>query len=189
MTASVGFDYSSKTFYWAVTQYDQVLNHGRQDMPLEPEPNKLLKFYQDTKSLICALSAEYDLIYTWIEQPFVNSRSPKAGQMLMRTATYLEIASLEALLTPVTVHPGTWRKKVFGNGRPSDTKATAIKYCADKLSYEPPTLGKTARAKNLDHNFADAACIAHYGQLMQEEHTMFEKQGAELWRLDNLRTG
>lgn len=190
MTAAAGFDYSGKIAYYAVVDKVSVKTSGSLEMPSTADPTELLGFFNKLEDLIETLDDEYHLPYIWIEQPWVNGmKFPKSGMMLMRMATFLEIAALEATTPPVTVHPGTWRKKVFGNGRPADTKKAALAYCENVLEYEVPTFGKTARAKAKDHNFADAACIAQYGYLMQQEHEAFTAQGAELWKLDDLRTG
>lgn len=56
------------------------------------------------------------------------------------------------------VEPATWRKAVYGNGRPQDPKTTAIHYYIAATGVVPET-----------HDEAEAYCIARYGLAMEKK--------------------
>jgi len=186
MNPAVGVDYSATQVYLTVVNEEVMASIT---LILPTDDSGKLAFFQNVIEVLESWDNEFGLPYLWIEQPFVNGKFPRPGMLIQRMATFLEIASLQALISPVFVHPGTWRKRLFDNGKPKDAKERAIAHVEEVLHYELPTLGKTARAKNKDHNFADSACIAHYGHLMQKENSVFNSSGEEIWSLDNPKTG
>lgn len=91
----------------------------------------------------------------WIEEQFPAGRNIRAGQKLVRIQAFIEIAALDAGVEPCFVHPGTWRKLVYGNGRPDDPKERARQVAKEILGFE-------ARHKN-EHNICEGMLIGYYG--------------------------
>jgi hypothetical protein len=93
----------------------------------------------------------------WIEEQFPAGRNIRAGQKLVRVQAFLEIAALDAGIEPCFVHPGTWRKLIYGNGRPDDPKERARQVAKKILGFE-------ARHK-VEHNICEGMLIGFYGHL------------------------
>lgn len=107
----------------------------------------------------------------WIEQPFVaGGRFPQVALQLVRTAAFLEAAAQDAGIEPCFVHPLTWRKRVYGNGRPDDTKQRARDGAKELLGFE-------SRYKN-QHNQAEGLLIAYYGYLQHHPEAFLEESTA-----------
>lgn len=104
-----------------------------------------------------------------IEEPWINGQVfPRSAVLLTRMATFIEIACLDTNYVPVYVHPLTWRKKVYGSGRPKgDIKKLAMGWVMSEYDFTPQ-----------DHNYAEAILIASYG--IQEESS-----GSEELQVDN----
>ena len=163
---TIGCDYSSSTLYLACLNNLKV--HAIASLNIEDLCHSL----DPLKALLHSYHFEYESkreIY--IEQPWVNGiRYPRSGLMMMRSATILEVVTIESGLKPVFVHPLTWRKLLFGNGRPSDPKATAVNWVKENCHYDVPVFGKTGKGHRADHNFAEAIAIAHFGEINSSQN-------------------
>jgi hypothetical protein len=152
--ASIGVDYSGSVAYLGVVKNDRVLATSTINLGDSP-----YTFFHTIKAWLKTIYEEHDTNpELWIEQPFVvGTRFPQVALKLVRTATILELAALEAGIEPCFVHPGTWRKKVYGNGRPDDLKQRARDTAKKLFSFE-------TKYKN-QHNICEGLLIAHYGQI------------------------
>lgn len=158
---TLGVDYNSGTISLSCVNDPKVLATASLDI------TNLALSIPVVKRLLQALLGEFTLDNKiWIEQPWVNGKQfPRSGLMMARTAAIIEVIATEIGIEVNFVHPLTWRKELYGNGRPKDPKNTAVKYVEEHFQYKVPTLGKTARSQKPDHNLAEAICIAAYGQL------------------------
>lgn len=128
---------------------------------MEPRRNALRLLHVTLQFYVSHFGADGEL---WIEGSWVNgSRYPRSGLMMARTASTVESIALRAGLNPHFVHPLTWRKGVYGNGRPANPKTAALKFVKETLHYDLPVMGSSGRGSKLDHNYAEAIAIACYG--------------------------
>lgn len=169
MSAVIGCDYSSAQVYLAVTENDKVLNLGSINTAFG-NADDYRRAFALMKAMLWELWASYDTVKKiYIEEPWVNGvQFPRSGMMLMRTATFIEIATIELNLEPVLVHPKSWRKVVYGTGGIKDAKVAAVNLVQSKFDYKLPVMGATGRGKKPDHNFAEAVLISYYGSLQEE---------------------
>lgn len=150
----IGADLSGRVIYLAVTNGTKVLNTLNLDLSVD-----LLGSFNILQEWLTTLQLELrthkDI---FIEEPWVNgSHFPKAGMMITRTATILEVAAVTCDYRPILVHPGTWRKAIYGNAKQLEYKELARKTVLNMFGYE-------TKHKN-QHNTAEAALISHYGWL------------------------
>lgn len=164
MTASIGVDYSSQVLYLACVDNSKV--HSVSSIEL----TNTLWAFQALKTLLEHFRTSYNAENrVCIEKPWVSGMMrPKIGLMMTRSATIMELAALEAGFEPCFVLPPVWRKEVYGSAKFSDQKAQAVQYVEARFDYKLPVMGKTGRGKIPDHNFAEAVCIAAWGQLTKE---------------------
>lgn len=152
-SAIVGVDYAGAAAYLACTQDREVL--ASQELRIG---DRLYSFFHDLQDTLLLWKAEYNLIpELWIEDQMPVGRNIGAGQQLAAMKRTLELAGLEVDLEPCFVHPGTWRKLVYGNGRPYDPKEHAREMAKEIFGYE-------ARHKN-QHNICEGMLISRYGWL------------------------
>lgn len=155
--SSIGADFSGSAAYIGVVKGHTVL--ATSSIRLMDSP---YTFFHTIQNWLGTVYKEHNTEpKLWIEQPFVaGSRFPQVALKLVRTATILEIAALEAGLEPCFVHPLTWRKKVYGHGRVDDIKERARTTAAELLGFETK--------HKIDHNICEALLIAYYGSIVDE---------------------
>lgn len=155
--AAIGVDYSGSAAYLGVVKGDKVL--ATCTIKLADSPHTFFHVIQDWLKTI---HEEHNTLpELWIEDYWINGKVfPKTGQIMARTATILEIAALEASIEPCFVHPGTWRKWVYGNGRPDDLKERARRVAKELFGFD-------SKFKN-QHNMCEALLIAHYGSTHEQ---------------------
>lgn len=155
--SSIGVDFSGSAAYLGVVKGHTV--QATVSIRLMDSPYTFFHTIQNwLKTVHEEFATEPKL---WIEQPFVaGSRFPQVALQMVRTATILEIAALEADLEPCFVHPNTWRKKVYGHGRPDDLKERARNTARDVFGFDTK--------HKIDHNICEAILIAHYGNIVDE---------------------
>lgn len=163
----LGVDYSGSEVYIAVANHNKIPHTVKLKLAGSTAAQRLL-FWQNIGTTLKTLHEEFkchDIVF--IEEPWIaGNHFPKAGQMLTRTATFLEIACIYHHLEPRFVHPMTWRKAIYGTAKPQDPKGTAVGWVKENLDLEVPVMGATGRGKKPNHNFAEAAIIAIYGERM-----------------------
>lgn len=152
--ATIGCDYSAKEAYFSIVEDEKVLQTAK--VVLKGDLSEQRRDYLDALTKVlnsftqnCQINDEL-----FIEQPWVaGSRFPMTAIQLARNCAYIEVAALAAGFDVRFVHISTWRKAIYGNGKPTDTKGTAIAWVLYNLGFE---------TKN--HNYAEASCIAQYGE-------------------------
>lgn len=156
---TIGADLSSTTLYLAVVENTKVLATAKLQI------TDLASDFNWVRNILRCYRDEYDVWQIHIEAPFVNGAVfPKSGMMLMRSATILECAAVDTNMESIFLHPLTWRKLVYGNGRPKDTKAAALEYLAQHFDFQLPTTKPKGGIP--DHNVAESILIAHAGWLL-----------------------
>lgn len=150
---SIGCDYSSQDAHIAVSDGETVLHfvkvHLAGDLS-EQHSEYFHRLIATFETLIEEFKCEPIL---WIEEAWVNGfRFPQAALKLARNAAVIELSAAEAKMEVRRVHISTWRKEIFGNGKPQDPKGTAKAWVLYNLGYETK-----------DDNKADAACISVFG--------------------------
>lgn len=156
----VGFDYSSSAAYFGIVSDNKVLAYGKiavKDYHDTVECYNLFLMLKDLfRGMINMHQIDPDV---FIEQPWINGKVfPRSAVLLTRMATYIEIAALSVGLHPIFVHPLTWRKKIYGNGRPKgDVKKLALATVDKEFNFIPK-----------DHNYAEAILISQYGNILEE---------------------
>lgn len=156
--AVLGADYSAGAAYIALVRGKVVLHTATLHVDKDPK-----SFFFLLVNWLRAIDEEFDVNPDfYLEMPWVrNDNYPHAGVAMMRTATFIEIACYEVGFTPVLASPGTWRKAVYGNGRPKgDLKELARETVREKFGFE-------TKFKN-QHNICEAILIAHYGGLVDD---------------------
>lgn len=154
---TIGCDYSGTVAYFAVSNGERVLHTAK--VKLEGDLASQRRNYLDMLTKILD-SMKYgyscqEIMY--LEQPWVaGNHFPQTAIKLARNAAYIEVAGLAAGLDVRTVHISSWRKEIYGNGKPTNAKGTAIEWVLYNLGYETK-----------DHNYAEAACIAVFGERQQ----------------------
>ena len=166
-TPHIGCDYSGKVISLAVVEGSKVKAIANLQVGED-----LRTSYQLLKDYFRNAYDEYSCCYeVIIEKPWMRQVSGVRGDtglFTMRTATILELAVTECNMVPVFVYPQTWRKGVYGNGRPKDTKVAAIDFVQEEIGYTLPVMGKTGRGSKSDHNIAEAILLAYYGNKIHE---------------------
>lgn len=171
MIPTVGIDYSASQVFFAVFRDDQVLFHTEFELPLSSSRDAKWLYFLDLKNAFEKAHWAFNIDRkVYIEEPWVRwNKRPLSGLQLMRTATYLEIAALQAYCEPVFVNPGTWRKAVYGTGRPDDAKELARRTVLDRFGFETKF--------KYQHNICEAILIAYYGNLQQLKDDYNESGG------------
>ena len=156
---SVGADYSSKAVYLASVSDKIVLRTST----IEIQNNNIELFLRELEDELRNFHWMHNNKYIWIEQPWVETLlRPMSGLQLARMATYIEVVAIRmARLIPQFVHPGTWRKEIYGNGRPKDAKELARQFVDDKFNFKTKY--------KYEHNICEAILISHYGNLQAEK--------------------
>lgn len=160
---TIGCDYNAHGFSIGVTKGPKVLQCGTINLnedDVKTSFDLLVKYLQSLQYHHLAS------LNVYVEKPWMRSVQGKRGDtglFTMRSATILELAVYQANMNPVFVYPQTWRKVVYGHGRPEDTKLAAIEYVQEELQFDLPVMGKTGRGNKPDHNIAEAICISIYG--------------------------
>jgi Holliday junction resolvasome RuvABC endonuclease subunit len=152
---SIGVDYSAQEAYLALTDaYSEKVLHTVKLKLAGDLPEQRRAYLDNLTRMFASLIENFELnMVLWVEQPWVaGNHFPNTALKLVRNATYIEVAALAAGLDVRFVHVSTWRKAVFGNGKPQDPKGTAVAWVLYNLGFE---------TKN--HNSAEAACIGFYG--------------------------
>lgn len=161
MIPTVGIDYSASQVFFAVFSDEQVLYDTEFELKLNSSAHDMNLYFLQLKNAFekaCYIYGVDRRVY--IEKPWVRwNHRPLSGLQLTRTATYLEIAALQAYCEPVFVDPGVWRKAVYGNGRPDDAKELARRTVLDRFGFETKF--------KYQHNICEAILIAYYGNLQQ----------------------
>lgn len=159
---SIGADYSATQVWLAVLDDKKVVHaFGSADVGLEESEYEF--FWQSLKAVLASISSNFECQWLYLERPFVNNQHRSySGLQMMRMCTYIETAAYACDITTTLVNPQSWRKVVFGNGRPDDRKELARFHVAHEFGYET-TLKK-------DHNICEAICIAEYGNKTRSEN-------------------
>lgn len=149
----VGCDYSASEAFLAIEYDGRIINSSKHKLKGDLSEQRLA-YFQELQSEFKTLQLEErcePVLY--IEEPWTNGlKFPQASIKLARNQAYIELAAITMGYKVVLVHVMTWRKGVYGNGKPQDPKGTAIAWCLYNLGYE---------TKN--HNLAEAACISYFG--------------------------
>ena len=149
----VGCDYSASEAFLAVTHDESVVHSSKWKLGGDLSQQRH-NYFQELQMAFDALHIDKicePILY--MEEPWINGmKFPQAGIKLARNSAYIELAAITMGYTVVHVHVMTWRKGVYGNGKPQDPKGTAKAFCLYNLGFE---------TKN--HNIAEAACISYYG--------------------------
>lgn len=149
----VGCDYSASEAFLVVEKDERVINFSKTKLGGDLAEQRL-DYFQALQSEFKTLQIEdrCDPIL-YMEEPWVaQGHFVNAAIKLARNAAYIELAAITQGYQVIHVHVGTWRKGVYGNGKPQDPKGTAKAWCLYSLGYD---------TKN--HNLAEAACISYYG--------------------------
>lgn len=121
------------------------------------DPLAMFKLFDELKQELLHLRFWQPSRCVWIEEPWINGKVyPRSAVLLTRMATYIELAAIHADYTPHYVHPLTWRKGVYGEGKHKDAKKLALAQVELKFSLVTK-----------DHNIAEASLIALYGALQE----------------------
>lgn len=152
---SIGCDYSASECFLAISSKERVLHTFKLKLAGDLSEQRRNYFYSIQKVLQTILEEFPDCKRElYIEEPWVaGMHFPQAAIKLARNCAYIELAALESNMEVRFVHISTWRKGVYGNGKPQNPKGTAIAWVLYNLGYE---------TKN--HNLAEAACIGYYGE-------------------------
>lgn len=164
MSASIAVDYSGSAAYLACVRGREIL--AQEEIQMHDSP---YTFFHHIQLKLTVWNATYKAFSEfWIEDQVPAGRNIIAGLKLVRVKTILELAGLEVGLEPCFAHPGTWRKRVLGNGRPDDPKERARQAAKEFFGFE-------TKFKN-QHNICEAMLIAFYGYLQHhpEELTLQE---------------
>lgn len=148
----VGADYSAQEAFLALSDGETVQHTFK--LKLAGDLSEQRRDYLDllARTFSACLKLEIKPIL-FMEQPWIaGAHFPQAGLKLARNAAYIEVSALAVGMDVRFVHVSTWRKAVYGNGKPQDPKGTAVSWVLYNLGFE---------TKN--HNLAEAACIATYG--------------------------
>lgn len=101
-----------------------------------------------------------------IEKPWSHNNQLVSMQMT-RIATIIEVAAGLSGMQTYLIHPGTWRKEIFGKGSGKTTKE--FKEIALAYAHEHGV-------ETNDHNIAEARCIAEYCQRMIDAEHIDRKE-------------
>lgn len=105
-----------------------------------------------------------------IEKPWSNTNQLVSMQMT-RIATIIEVAAGLSGLKTYLVHPGTWRKEIFGKGTGKSTKE--FKEMALAYAHEHDI-------NTTDHNIADAYCLAQYMERLDDNGDLYGQRPADV---------
>lgn len=164
MTA-LGIDYSATRAYFGIVEKSKVLHIASLNLV---DPKAFLLQYQ---SLLTSFWSHYGVTgnkivieQSWSQEGHYAWTGLKTEHMktLLQAGALLSKASI---FEPIFVLPLVWRKAVFGNGRPENPKDKAVEWVKEHLDFEVPVIGKTGRGHKPDHNFAEAICLAVYGNM------------------------
>lgn len=150
---SIGCDYSASECFLAVSDGEKVLHTFK--IRLEGDLSQQRhEYFVRVQQIFMSILKNYNINKVlWLEEPWVSgSHFPQAAIKLARNAAYIELAAIECGIDVRHIHISTWRKGIYGHGKPQDPKGTAKAWVLYNLGYE---------TKN--HNLAEAACIAVYG--------------------------
>lgn len=149
--SSIGVDYSASAVYLGVVNKDTVL--VSEELRMSDNP---WGFYQNLIAFLQTFSELHESSpELWIEDQMPIPRNIGGGQKLYRMRTFLELAAMQANLEPCFIHPGTWRKAIYGNGRPEDLKETSRRVAKEIYGFE-------TKFKN-QHNQCEGILIGRYG--------------------------
>lgn len=157
--SNIGIDYAARSVYVAALDTDKVLKTSSIHLPKDPNISEKLAFLQSLRNTFADYYNSYAAQRTvYLETPWVNAKvNAFTGVQMAKMSTYIEVILLECGMWPEYVMPATWRKVVYGNGRPDKRKELSRKFVLEKFGFE--TKHKS------DHNIAEAICIAYYGHL------------------------
>jgi hypothetical protein len=146
MDIVVGCDYSTKFIHLAWN----INNWEWKRVPVNPD---LLSFIETVGSELPSCKWKVgDTAKLYIERPW-SRYNPQTALQLQRIATIVDVVATQAGYETIWVPIAHWRSTLFGKGR----YTTAIaKVLSVKLATE--TIGM-----EVDHNTADAVCLALYG--------------------------
>lgn len=165
--AVIGVDYAGNAAYLGAVQGTRIL--GTCALKINDNP---YVFFHTLINWLRSMVEEHNLSpELWIEDQFPSGRNIRAGQKLERMKTIVELAGFEAGMVPCFVNPGTWRKKIYGHGRPEDQKERARSVAYFLLDYETK--------HKVEHNMCEALLIAHYGCVVDDDEYQagqYEKQ-------------
>lgn len=149
----VGCDYSASEAFLAVAHEGNVINFSKFKLKGDLASQRLEYFRQLQLEFGDLQSEERCEPILYLEEPWVaQGHFVKAAIMLARNAAVIEIAAITMGYAVIPVHVSTWRKGVYGHGKPQDPKGTAREWVLENLRYE-----------TRNHNLAEAACISYYG--------------------------
>lgn len=149
--AVIGCDYSASEAFFAIVNNEEVQLHEKIKLLGDLEKQKAEYFGKLKNFFHKSWDANDGTLY--MEEPWVaQGHFVNAAIKLARNAAWIEMAASVSGYKVVKVHVSTWRKGVYGNGKPQDPKGTATAWCLYNLGFE---------TKN--HNFAEAACISYFG--------------------------
>lgn len=155
-SAVIGVDYSGSAAYLAVIRNRELL--AQRELKIG---DRLYSFFHDLQGCLDEWKNTFQCApELWIEQQMPIGRNIGAGQKLSAMERTLELAALEVDLEPCFIHPGTWRKRVYGHGAPHDPKEHARTMAKGLFGFE-------VRHKN-QHNICEGMMIAYYGYLQHD---------------------
>lgn len=157
-SAVIAVDYSGSAAYLACTRNRALL--AQKELKIG---DRLYSFFHDVQEWLNTVKRDIGnelQAELWIERQMPIGRNIKAGQQLSAMERTLELAALEVDLEPCFIHPGTWRKLVYGHGTPHDPKEHARTMAKEIFGFE-------VKFKN-QHNICEAMMISRYGYLMHD---------------------
>lgn len=165
---SAGADYNSASACLAVLK-DKKVQYCFTSHDMDKGDHDFL--WQALKSTMESMKQEYGITHIYLEDNFVSSRQRiYSGLQLTRMSAYIETAAFAVDIIPVMVMAQSWRKVVYGQGRPQDKKELARFFVKNEFGYE-------TRFK-YEHNMCEAICLAHYGNLVRsKEEAMNTESG------------
>lgn len=150
---SIGVDYAVQDAHIAVSDGERVLHYTKVHLAGDLSEQHS-SYFHNLQSTFQTLMEEFKCPpILWIEEAWVNGmRFPQTAIKLAKNTAVIELAAAECGMEVRRVHISTWRKAIFGNGKPQDPKGTAKAWVLYNLGFETK-----------DDNKADAACISVYG--------------------------
>lgn len=159
---AIGIDYAARSVYVATVGETTVKGVDSLTLPNEPSIEEKIEFLRQLKELLTNHNAWYDTQRTvYLETAWVNvAVNAFTGIQMTRMASYIEVAALECGLWPQFVMPQTWRKAVYGHGKPKDRKEFSRLFVLEQFGYDTK--------KKKEHNTTESICLAYYGILQGE---------------------
>lgn len=154
---TAGLDYSTKALNLAIVDGASLLDCWEDALGLDVA-NQIVTMTQTCRHLL-----EFDVETVYCEELWFGGGSKNGKAVsnvntlsLHRTATRFETVATALGLKVHFVHVASWRKIVFGHGRPAEPKGASLGFVENTYGY-----------KTTNHNMTDSICLAHYGAIAQ----------------------